>query len=144
MENHQIKVPTSFWIIAVIALLWNLMGLAAFFSDVMMSAETLAALPEAQQELYNNNPSWLKVIYGIATIGGTLACIGLLMRKSWCVILFLVSLIAVLVQMGYSLAMTNVVEVMGSHVAVMSAMVILTSIFLYYYSNKSRAQGLLS
>ena len=75
------KPSTLFWIIAIIALLWNLSGVAAFAGDILMTEEALATLTEAQQELYKSTPVWLKFVYGVAVFSGTLGCILLLMKK---------------------------------------------------------------
>ena len=45
--------PTWFKVVAVLALLWNLLGCLAFFSDLRISPEDLAKLPEAQQALWD-------------------------------------------------------------------------------------------
>jgi len=41
---------------------------------------------------------WATIAFGIATIGGTLASIGLLLRKKWAKQLFIISLIALVAQ----------------------------------------------
>ena len=109
--------------------------------DVFMSAEALAALTDAQRELYESTPSWLKIFYGIAVIGGTLACIVLLIRKSFAIQLFIISLIAVLIQMCYSLFLTNAVEVYGIASAIMLIVVIGIGVFLVWYSRNAKAKG---
>lgn len=41
--TDKIKAPTWFWVIAVVALIWNLLGVAAYIMDVTMSAEDIAS-----------------------------------------------------------------------------------------------------
>ena len=50
--------PTWFKAVSVLALLWNLMGCAAYLSDVMLSTEDIAAMDATQQALYNSRPAW--------------------------------------------------------------------------------------
>lgn len=139
------KVPTTFWVIAAIAILWNIMGVFAFATDIMMSPETLATLSPEQQELYASNPAWMKIVYGIATITGLLGAIGLIMRKSWASKLFLVSLIAVILQMGYTIFATNAREVLGNNQALMfPIIVILIAAFLWFYARKGERRGWIS
>jgi len=142
--NATNKPNTGFWVIAVIALLWNLMGLAAFLADTFMREAMMEGYTEAQLELMNAIPSWNSIFYGIATIGGTLASITMLMRKKITVMLFLISLVAVLVLHGYWLLGTDAIEVMGSEAVIMPILVILASIGLYFYSKKSAAKGWLN
>jgi len=144
MTATTTKPTTAFWIIGIIALLWNLAGLIAFFGDVFITQETLAALPDAQRELYESTPSWLKVFYGIAVFGGTLGCILLLVKKSFAIQLFMISLIAILIQMGYSIFMTNAIEVNGLVSIIMPIVVIGISIFLVWYARHTKAKGWIS
>ena len=62
--------PKSFWIIAAIALVWNLMGVAAYLMQMTMSDEAIAALPEAQRALHESTPAWATGAYALAVPGG--------------------------------------------------------------------------
>jgi len=139
--TNQTKPDTSFWIISVIALLWNLTGIISFAMDITMSPEALAALPDAQRELYESTPSWLKFVYGVAVFSGLLGCILLLLRKSSAKRVFIVSLAAILIQMLYSLFMTNSVEAFGVASIIMPVIVIGIAIFLVWYSGHATAKG---
>ena len=92
------KPNTLFWIIAVLALLWNIMGVFFWVSQsFLMTEEMMASLPPEQVELMNSAPSWNTIVYGIATVGALLASLCLLIRNKLAVMLFGISLIAVLV-----------------------------------------------
>jgi len=41
MENYSIKVPTWYWVVAVIFLLWNLIGIGSFLSQTLMKDEMM-------------------------------------------------------------------------------------------------------
>ena len=47
MKN--LKIPTSFYVVAAFLLLWNSMGVFAFFHDLALTAEDIALLPIEQQ-----------------------------------------------------------------------------------------------
>ena len=139
------SIPRTFWVIGIVALLWNLMGLASFFAQVMMSADVLASLPEEQQEMYIHTPIWLKAVHGIATVGGCLACVGLLLKKKWSMPLFMISLIAIVLQMGYSIFFTDASEILvAAQAYVIPILVIGIGVFLWYYSKSANAKGWLS
>lgn len=87
-----------FVVVGVIALLWNLAGLAAVLADVSLSPADIAALPEAQQALYAARPAWSVWASVIAVVGGSLGCVGLLMRRRWSIAMLAVSLAAVVAQ----------------------------------------------
>jgi FtsH-binding integral membrane protein len=138
------KPATSFWIIAVVALLWNLMGIMAFSMDAFMTPEVLEAVPTAERELYESSPIWLKFVYGVAVFGGTLGCILLLMKKASAYRIFLVSLIAILIQMLYSILFTKSMEVYGPTALIMPVLVIAIAAFLLWYAKSSQVKGWIS
>ena len=144
MSNSTKKPGNGFWIIGIVALIWNLMGVYAYLQDAYMSAEDLAALPAELQALYENVPAWVTGAYAIAVFGGTLACILLLMRKKLATTIFLVSLLGIIVQMSYSIFMSKALEVQGSIAIIMSVVVIVIGVFLLWYSKKQESVGILT
>jgi hypothetical protein len=138
------KPPTSFRVISIIALLWNIIGIMAFSMDVFMSSEALNALPVAERELYESSPVWLKFLYGVAVFGGALGCILLLMRKASAYRVLVVSFIAILIQMLYTIFMTKSMEVYGPAALIMPVLVIAIGAFLVWYSKSAIAKGWIS
>lgn len=135
MENSVTKVPVWYWVVAIFFLLWNLMGLGAFFGQVFMTEDAIKSLPVAEQELYNSYPMWVYVLFAIAVFGGTIGSIGLIMKKKWAKLTFIISLIAIVPQMTYNIFFTETCEVYGAGAAVMPIMIVIVGIFLVWYSN---------
>ena len=92
MSETKSKSPKGFWIIGIVALLWNLMGVASYLQQAYMTDEALAALPAEQQALYENVPAWVTGAFALAVFGGLLGCILLLMKKKLAALLFIISL----------------------------------------------------
>ena len=134
----------SFLVISIIALVWNLLGIYAFYVDVTMSPDALAEMPEAQRALYENTPVWATAAYAVAVIFGTLGCIALLLRKSFALQLFVISLAGVLVQMGYAFLGTSVLEVMGPASLGLPAVIMAIGVFLVLYANSAKNKGWIS
>lgn len=107
------KPPTWFWIVAVIALLWGLAGCAAYLMQVTMTPADIAKLPPAQAELMALMPAWLDGVYAIAVWIGLAGAAALLLRRRIARSLYIVSLIAVIVQFGWIFAMTPIFARMG-------------------------------
>ena len=105
--------PAWFPVVAVLLLLWNLFGIAMFFLQYTMTPDALAKLPEEQRLLFEAMPAWLWVVYAVAVLAGAFGALMLLLRKRVAVPLFWGSLIAVLVQFGYTLLPGRAVEVLG-------------------------------
>jgi len=144
MSLRKNDIPKLFWIIVGIAVLWNIMGVGAFIYDATLSKEAIAELSPGQQELYANNPWYNTLAYGIATIGGLLGSIGLVLRKKWSTPVLLASLIGVIVWAIHNLGMTNVLEVMGNSAAILPILIAIISLYLWYFSKKSAKQGILT
>ena len=135
MENEKTKVPMWFWIVAVFFLLWNIMGVGSFFMHTFISNETLEALPIAEKELYNSYPFWTELAFAIAVLGGFLGSIGLLFRKKWSKLAFIISLCAIIPQMIQNVFFTKSIEVYSLGQAVtMPIMVIVFGLFLVWFS----------
>lgn len=143
-EETSPAAPRSFWIIAGLSLVWNLIGIAAFFADVTMSEQALTALPEAQRAFYDNVPAWATAAYAVAVCGGVIGCLLLLLRKSWATPVLIVSLVGVVVQMYHAYVIENAVEAMGSGIVFMSATITFISILLVWYSRFAASRGWIS
>tara|TARA_R110002050_G_scaffold16019_2_gene49126 strand:- start:224677 stop:225114 length:438 start_codon:yes stop_codon:yes gene_type:complete len=145
MEHKQsVKPPTWFWIVSVLALIWNLMGVGQYLAQAFITNEAKALMTAEQLKLLEETPSWLTAIFAIAVWAGLIACIGLLMRKKWAQSVFLISLLAVIIQMGYSTFMTNAGDVYGTTALVMALVVTSIAVLLYYFASHSIKKSWLS
>lgn len=140
------KITPPKWLNAVvlIALVWNLIGLYFLLNDLNMSPEDFAQKPAVEQELLNNIPLWSTLAYALGVFGGSIGCIGLLIKKAWSMMALLISLVAVIAQMGYWLFLTTAVEVYGPSTYSMPMMVILIAYFLLRLSNNGIKKGYLT
>ncbi len=136
-----VKPPLWFWIVAVLALLWNLVGVFMFHAQLTLSPEAVAALPPEQQQINAAMPSWVYVFFGIAVIAGTLGSLGLLSRKRWAVPLLLLSLLGVAVQMVSAYATTPVWALMGVAGAVFPLLLVLVCLLLWLFARRAAARG---
>jgi hypothetical protein len=123
-------VPRWFTITAVVAIVWNMLGVSAFVMQMMMTPEMLAQLPEAERALYESTPVWVLVAFAIAVFGGVIGSLGLALRKVWCLLCLWLSLFAVLAQNAYSFFMSSALEVYGAQAVVMPVLVIVIAVLL--------------
>jgi hypothetical protein len=133
-ESHQLIK----WLkgISIFAIIWNLMGVSAYLMQAFMTDEAIAALPEAERALYSNIPTWYTAAFAIAVFAGLLASVLLLLKKRFSTSLFMISLIAILVQMYYNFFISKAMEVYGSSHAIMPILVIIFAFFFLWYSRK--------
>ncbi|MGO4222837.1 hypothetical protein AB4Y64_13415 [Lysobacter sp. TAF61] len=132
--------PISYWIIATLALVWNLIGVYMFYTQFTGGPAQLAALPAEQRQILEATPSWINAAYGVAVFGGALGAIGLLMKKRWAVSMFLLSLLALIVQVAGSFAVTPAWSLLGPAGLAMPALLVAIALFLLTYARKAAAR----
>ena len=145
-EQTQTKstAPKWFIITAALAFIWNLMGVMAFISHMMITPEMIAELPQAEQDLYNSTPLWATIAFACAVFGGALGTLTLLLKKTMAEPLLLLSLVGVIIQMFHSFVISNSFEVYGPGGAIMPAMVVIIAIALLRLASKAKVNGWLS
>ena len=132
---------TNFWIIGGAALVWNLIGLFIYYQEVTLTAEALATLTDAQQAFLANRPDWATSAYAIAVTTGVLASLLLLLRKRLAVIMYAISLAAILVQDVYGFLIGNGLEVWGTPALGIAAAVLVIAVALLLYSRAAQAKN---
>ncbi len=137
----SVKPPTWFWVVSIIALLWNLVGVFNYLNQAFNQVAVLESLDQAQREAFEGIPAWATAAFAIAVFSGTLACIGLLVRKKWAKPLFIISLIAAVVQFIHWLFISNAVEAFGPSTYAMPVIVIVIGLYLISFSKKGIQQG---
>ncbi len=98
----------------------------------------------AEQALTKNTPLWSTLAFALGVFGGSIGCVGLLIRKAWSMLALLISLIAVMAQMGYWLFFTTAVEVYGTSTYAMPMLVLLIAYLLFRLSSNGIKKGYLT
>lgn len=135
------KPPLWFWIVGVLMLLWNGVGVMAYIAEATMSAETLQALPEGQRALIVSRPAWATAAYAVAVFGGVAGCLLLLIRRRSAIPVLVLSLAGVLVQLGHAFGIARALDVVGPTGAILPAFVLAGAIFLVWFARHGRAKG---
>lgn len=135
--------PRYFTIIATILLLWNLMGLAAFAMQYTADLTELAKTDPTTAQAFAAMPTWVWIAYAIAVGAGTLGAIALLMKKEAAASLFLLSLIAVIVQFGYTFLGTDLMAVKGPIVFAFPAFIVVMAVLQLLYARNLVGKGVL-
>jgi hypothetical protein len=136
--------PKSFIVIAALALLWNLLGVAMWCMQMTMSPDAVAAMPAPERAVYEATPMWLNLAFAVAVFGGVLGSLGLLLKKRWAVPFFLVSLLGLVVQIGAAFAVTPAWEAYGAAGLAMPVVLLLIALFLLWYARKAADRGWLA
>lgn len=101
------KAPRWFLPVAVVALLWNLVGCAMYLHMVMLSASDVAGMSAPEQAYVAMRPAWALGATAVAVWLGAAGCVGLVMHRTWAMPLLVLSLLGLVVQDVYLFGMTG-------------------------------------
>lgn len=134
--------PNSFWAIAIVALVWNAMGVFAYFTQMTMSSEQLAeAYSAAELTILDATPIWATSAFAIAVFGGLIGAIGLLARKEWARWAFIISLAAVLVQHVWTFFLSGYLDIAAASAMFFPILVVVIGIFEIWYAGQATKRG---
>ena len=144
--SESTKVPVSFWIVAGLALVWNLIGLMVYYMQVAATPAQLAEMytNEAELAFMTSIPAWATGAQGLAVTAGVLGCLLLLARKQVAKLFFIASLAGILVQNAYGFILGNGLETFGAGALVLPIIVIVVAIALVIFSGKAAEKGWLN
>ena len=127
--------PTrSFWIVASLLLVWALIGDAAYLSQVTADLTELAKTDPTTAKAFAAMPEWVWSAYAIAVWVATLAAIALLLRRRIAAPLYAVSLVAVLIQFGWTFFASSVIAEKGAGAAIFPLVIIAIGAFSLWYA----------
>jgi len=138
------KAPMHLWIVGVLALLWNFMGCFDYLATQLKLESYMGNFSEQQLEYFYGIPAWAVSGWAIAVWIGIVGTVGLLMRRKWSVIAFIISLVGLALSSIYTLGMSNGLEIMGTSGTVMTFLIWVISIFLVWYSKQQAKAGVLT
>ncbi|HEX7151363.1 MAG TPA: hypothetical protein VF618_07725 [Thermoanaerobaculia bacterium] len=94
MSETTVKAPWHLWLIGIIAVLFNSIGVFDFIMAMAQGATYMdkAGMTPEQIAHYEGMPAWMTVVWAIGVFGAFLASILLLMRRKAAFPVFVVSL----------------------------------------------------
>ena len=136
--------PTRrFWIVSGLLLVWALIGDAAYLSQVTADLTELAKTDPTTAKAVATMPEWAWSAYAIAVWVGTLAAIALLVRRRIAAPLYAVSLVAVLVQFGWTFFGSSVIVDKGASAAIFPLLIIVIGAFSLWYAWRKAQERIL-
>lgn len=135
------KPPAWFTIVAVLLLLWGLAGCASLYAHFVIGPDMDPNATEWDRAYYAALPAWLNIDYVIAVGVGVLGSIALLLRSKWAVTLYLISLIAVVIQFSYIFLATDIIAVKGVWTTYFPAFIFAMALFQIWFASMARTRG---
>jgi hypothetical protein len=133
--------PRWYLPVSIIALLWNLLGCAAYLSDVMLTPDDIAKMTATQQALYASRSAWAVAATAIAVWCGTAGSLGLIIRKRWAMPLLIASLAGVVIQDFGLFVLSDAVSQTGPVAFALQGVVLLIAIGLVVLAREAGLRG---
>lgn len=84
-----------FWIISIIALLWNIAGTANYLMQT--NPENIANMPQTYQVFIEARPTWATAAFAITVFAAVIGCILLLLKRYAAMFMFIISTFALII-----------------------------------------------
>ena len=135
--TDTVKAPWHLWLIGVIAVLFNSIGVFDFVMNIARGASYMesAGMTPAQIAHYQGMPIWMTIVWGIGVWGAFLASILLLVRRKLAFAAFVLSLVAFVINLLHMYVLTDGGTVMGQQMAITNAVIVLLLLFFSWYSH---------
>lgn len=138
------RAPGWFRLLAVLGLVWNGFGVYMYLSKVGMFGDPLIGLDQAHRNLAATVPSWVTAAFAVAVFAGLIGALLLVMLKRLAKPMLVLSLLAVLVQCGWIVGMSNARAVEGNMALMMPGLITLVAILLVWLAMVGDRKGWLS
>jgi hypothetical protein len=113
MMTTKTKLPVWYWAVAILLVLWEAGGCYACVMQIKLGAAAMGPVDDWSLKYYAALPIWYNWVYAVATFGGLLGGLALLMRDKRASVLFWISFVAIIVMFGYAFAATDLIAHKG-------------------------------
>lgn len=139
------KTPWHLWVVGIVSLLWNAMGVTDFTMTQVKPEMWLKAFTPEQVEYIQGFPFWAVVVWGVGTWGSFLGSVLLLARRGVAFHFLAASLAGALLTSLYSFGLSDGLKVMGGGAGMIAfnAIIVTISVLLLVYAKNMRKDGVL-
>jgi hypothetical protein len=139
------RTPWHLWLVGIVALLFNAIGVFDFMMTMTQGPSYMAnaGMTPAQIAHYQQMPLWMTVVWAVGVWGALLGSMLLLVRRQLAFPFFAVSLAAFLLSLLYTYVLTDGGAIMGGGMAIMSAVIAVLLLVFTGYAGAMAKRGVL-
>lgn len=145
--TQAVKTPAHLWIVGIVSLLWNCIGVSDYLGLKLKNAWYLeqTGFNAKQIAWFDALPLWANIGWGLGVWGAFFGSLLLLMRSRHAVTVFLLSLIGLVIHSVHLLvvAKAEFAALFGSGPLYFTAVIWVIAIALYLYARRQVAAGVL-
>lgn len=143
-DSRRTATPWHLWLVGVLSLLWNGMGALDYVMTQTRNEQYMNAFSEDQLAFFYGLPVWVVACWAIAVWGGVLGSLLLLLRRRLAVLVFFVSLIAMVATTVHNYLLSNGLEVMDDPFTLwFSGAIFAIAVFLFFYAGNLSQRNIL-
>ena len=145
MAQAPEKTPWHLWLVGLFAVLFNAIGVFDFVMNLAQGPKYLASAGMTPEQVahYQQMPGWMVVVWAVGVFGAFIASLLLLLRRRQAFAVFIVSLVAFLVSLLHTYVLTNGGAVMGTQMAITSAVIAGLLVLFSVYALSMGRRGVL-
>jgi hypothetical protein len=145
MTSALVKMPWHGWLVGLVAVLFNSIGVFDFVMSMAKGAryQASAGMTPDQIAHFQQMPGWMTVVWAVGVFGAFVASILLLLRRRQAFLIFILSLTAFVVSLLYTYILTGGGAVMGPQMAITSAVIAGLLVFFSWYARFMILRGVL-
>ena len=130
----------AIWLVAVIGLIWNGMGLANFAGQIF--GDLTGSMPDSHRAIIETRPFWATAGFGVGVLTGVIGALLLAMRNPTAVPIFVVSFVAMVIQSIHTARVGMVSDALGGGELVMYlVMPLIGAVFLLWFARMCRRRN---
>jgi hypothetical protein len=145
MNDSMARTPWHVWVVGVIALLFNGIGVFDYVMAMTQGEAYMAksGMTPEQIAFYLQMPGWMVFVWTIGVWGALIGSILILLRRKPATPVFAVSLVAFVVYLLYIYLLTDGGRIMGSQMAIASAVIFMLLLLFTLYAWRMGRRGVL-
>ena len=128
------KAGWHIWLVGILALLWNAFGCFDFTMTATRNEAYLAPYPQEMLDYWFAMPWWVWGVWVMGVFGGFFGAVALLLRSSWAVKLFAVSLLGAVISLVTGMMDADAPKMEGTEVFsyVIIAIALIQLVYAYW------------
>lgn len=143
MNADNEKTPVHFWVVGVLALLWDAMGAFDYAATQYRIESYMSQFTQAQLDYFYAFPAWADAAWALAVWSSLAGAVSLLLRRRWAVILFGAAIVGLAMTTVYNFILSDGLAVMGTGAAAFTVVIWAIALFLFFYARGMAQRGVL-
>lgn len=143
MNETNVKTPVIFWIVSILAIVWNAFGAFDYLATHLRIESYMSQFTQEQLDYFYGFPAWLVAFWALGVWGSFFGSLAMLLRKSWAVWLFGVSILGLAVSTVHNFVLSDGAAMMGEAAVMMTAVIWVIVVVLFFYARAMAKRGVL-